>query len=204
MRKFAVLFLGMLVATGLWAAPLCTGLLGQDVLVGGFSCQVSGLVFSNFSASNAGGVPNPSVILSGAGQQAGTIFLQFNPNLVNPPQDMYFRFKVTGYHIGADLHVGGAGASINEVVCGVPFVNDWCTQQNILANLTANSGGSAAAYYPGPANVAYVFKDINVSGANGHLTNFNETFIVPEPVTLLLIGSGLVGLGLLRRRMPKA
>lgn len=204
MRKWVVLTLGLLVGLSLSAAPLCTNQLGSNVLTPGFECQVANLVFSNFSAQNAGNVPSPAVYLVNAGIYGNSAFLNFNPMMGNSQveQDIHFWFKVTGAHQGADLHVGGSGASINEIVCSGPF-GAWnqCTG-TILANLVASSGQFVVGYYN--ASQAWIFKDI-YHAKGGHLTDFTETFvIIPEPVTLLLIGSGLLGLGLLRRRWPKA
>jgi hypothetical protein len=51
----------------------------------------------------------------------------------------------------------------------------------------------------------YIFKDINEDG--GLLSEFSQGFNpstgVPEPVTTVLLGSGLLALGLLYRRARK-
>jgi hypothetical protein len=58
---------------------------------------------------------------------------------------------------------------------------------------------------------AYIYKDISVDGRTGNvfgaadagaLSGFTQSFhtAVPEPMTLSMMGLGLLGLGLVRRR----
>jgi hypothetical protein len=67
-----------------------------------------------------------------------------------------------------------------------------------------------------PAASLYIFKDIGVLpnypvAGGGSVSSFSQTFsvpgggsgsgsTVPEPVTMMLVGSGLVAVGFLRRR----
>ena len=197
------------------ADPLCTtAVIGApNVLAGGFSCNQLGLDFSNFTASNAGLVPNPIVNLTMVTIVGNTVNLTFNPGLdaTNGREDIYFNFMVSGTLLGVDLTNGGTGlTSIGETVCSAPLVNNACPAgATLLASFTAASQQTKAATFAAPSQVSYVFKDIfatadtetgTVSNA-GHLSSFTESFDtpVPEPITFMLIGSGLLALGLIRR-----
>lgn len=176
----------------------------------GYSCALGGLVFDNFSAVIFWTPPPAAVVNIGSGSVTnGVVYLNFNPNMVTPPDpmDMWFMFRVVGGVNQVDLQVGGLGASIDEIICDSAGLdpNGGCAGVQ-LANLSASSGQPRQwVYLPGQNFVSpiWVFKDIYVTGLNGHLTQFSESFHVPEPLTLTLIGSGLLGFGLLRRRLKK-
>ena len=57
-----------------------------------------------------------------------------------------------------------------------------------------------------PAQMVSVISDVEViSGSNGtaNISDVFETFTTPEPLTLVLVGAGLLGLGLLSRRTKR-
>jgi hypothetical protein len=222
MKRF-VFLMALVVAFGAvaGAANVCGSNPAQNVLAGNYSCSLGGLTFDNFSA-----VPNwtppPSLVINIMGTSNftnGVVYLNFNPNLWvdvgNPPLDVYFQFRVTGSVNQVDLRVLGTGAFISEYVCddqGLdPNGGCWGDQ---LANLGNSSGNPRVwayfyqnqSYEEGPI---WVWKDINVHstpgnpGMPGELSQFSQSFHVPEPLTLTLIGSGLLGFGLLRRRLKK-
>ena len=118
---------------------------------------------------------------------------------------MYFWFQVTGYVLGVDLYNGGQGiTSIGETVCSDPFSGIACNDTS-LATMTANTGDPRMVRYFTPDDSIYIWKDIYVeydpTGENsGHLTGFEQSFHTPEPMTFVLIGTGLLGLGILGRR----
>jgi hypothetical protein len=116
----------------------------------------------------------------------------------------------TGYQSGTptitytyafDINTAGFGAIPNGVITTTGGKDP---VQNFDATLNGNFGSTVIETF----NVSNTVVGGAVTGASGVLTiTATETEIpsnnVPEPVTLSLIGSGLLGLGLLRRRHAK-
>jgi len=224
-KVFAVAAALFLVAALGSAAPMCTT--GPTLLTSSFSCSIGGLTFSNFQVMAAAGNSAPEVDLVSADTASGMVNLQFNPNMSAPPsggsQDIYFWYQVSGGVTGVQSTVGGSNASILEKVCSAAFSGTSCNNGVTLASLavfSAPPGPSSASANIASTNPLFVFKDINVSpnspsAGGGILTEFTQSFStgaggaggagggqggqVPEPVSFVLMGSGLVALSLVRK-----
>ena len=184
------------------------------------------LVFSNFSVPNAtGGAPGFIDILAGSDYDSvtGVAYLNFNPNLSGPNEDTQFLFEVTGGVSQIDMSVGGSDATITERACANPIATS-----GPLAALCENSAGTESVAPLGQITVfsgepdqpilsglftttspIYIFKDIESGSlADSQLSEFTQSFepgpSTPEPLSMVLLGSGLLGLGLLRRRSRKS
>jgi hypothetical protein len=172
----------------------------------GYGCTAGTLTFSNFSAVAAtNGFVADVMLVSSSVDAAGTVYLNFNPTL-NANQDIWFYFTVSGGLTGVDLGVGGNNGFATEVVCSAPVIigginNNMCPVGTELARFSAVSGHTADVSFPQGVYTAYVFKDVGVN--QGEMSSLNQSFHVPEPMTFVLIGTGLVGLGLIRRRARK-
>jgi hypothetical protein len=190
-------------------------------------CTVGVLTFQNFSyVINTGSSTTSPPDLALTADSAGPpIVLTLNPNLATG-SDMDVAFQVVGGINSVDLQfaesITGTGF-VNETVCTV-FAGPAspCPTQDVLATLFINASGvneSAGAACPGTCTISsvngdalvtfggsvgqlWVLKDLN-TGSGGNFSAVNESFGVPEPMTLSLLGAGLLGLGLLRKRMQK-
>jgi hypothetical protein len=176
-----------------------------------FSC--AGLTFSNFIGIDAGGVPNPNVSLVAAETtNTGNVNLLFNPGLT-AGQDLHLFFTVTGGLNGIDLSVGGTTTSaVTERACGAPLItsttdtNRLCPSGTGListpgSSINATAGQTVATALTGTSQQTWIFKDITTGSSDVDLTSLTQSFHpIPEPMSFVLMGSGLLGLGLARRR----
>lgn len=184
------------------AAPLCTSSIGSNVLDTGFVCELGTLTFSNFQAVGA-----TKIDLMGATFNGSVVYLTFNPYMAptQGPMDVYFYMTVSGAWIdGVDLINGGSsGTSIFERVCSSPIgQGNICPENTQVAEMTASGGNQAEVLFQGSYQTLYIYKDILVP-ENEHLSSFTQSFHIPEPMTFVLIGTGLLGLGLFGKRLRR-
>jgi hypothetical protein len=142
---------------------------------------VSGVNGFNFSVSNPG---------------TGVLELDYS-NIGT--SDIQVSFQISPGVVGMTLK--GVTSQVTEVICATPASNSaannnaGCSPAINSSPLFVTVGGSAFSAVTA-ANKDYVFKDI-LGGSE------NQQVLTPEPVTFSLMGVGLLGLGLIGRRIRK-
>ena len=175
-------------------------------------CDFGGLTFSNFNVSASAGFSAATV-----GLGPSSIATPTNVNLIYQlsttpgvgPGDVLLSYgvtaspgtKLTGIDLTNDAITGPV--VIGEVACRVMFsTTGTCAPADRLAMLVATTGQTMNALFASPVDFAFLHKDIDVR-AGGFISDFSNSHdisTVPEPATLLLLGSTLTGMGLAWRR----
>lgn len=180
-----------------------------------FVTGASGTLFSNFTVSptsaTVGIDTNPlDTFVAGSEVVLGFQLSGITPD-ANGNFDLLLFYQVTGGISGIDL---GLQASINpdhrsgnvtltEIACSQAFTSSSCGGTT-FANITATSTGSFASAIQtfSTQNTVFIKKDIQFNNF-ATLSEISDSVVIPEPMTLSLMGAGLLGLGLMRRRFNK-
>jgi|ERR1700733_11199570 hypothetical protein len=223
MKKLVLCFAAIMAVSGIAAANgLCVNT-AIDVTVtpgGSFACGT--LVFSDFyltdlTGNSSGMLDINSVSIS----NQGVVTLQENPNLeTGGSEDLWF--TVSGTLNSISLAPGGTSATVTERACSNSIATfgdtaDLCsnTGQSAfvapLGQLTVQSGDPLQQIAPGiyTSGPVHIMESINAGEGSG-LSDIYQGFgdppsvpSVPEPITLVLLGSALAFLGIAGRRLRK-
>ena len=221
MNRFLTLLAFLVLASSAFASSTTCPLPNSPYsgYLGGFSCVSGNLMFNDFFYSATPGSPSASNVMVTPLTDTGNEGLLFHANWTGN-MDSLLTFTVTD-RVGliTDLHLSfngatlGAGsvATATETVCLGGQI-DTCgnpigiSRQLMVPNSTSPTND--AIFFAGVHSIQ-VRKDISVSAAQGGNANISfvtNTFSqsdVPEPLSLALFGSGLVALGLMRKRAKR-
>jgi len=200
----ALMFVG--ITSVAMAAPACTAPT-PNITTFFAGCEAGNMLFSNFVYTPTGGA-GPATSVSSIPIANGNVTFNTNPNQgssVNS-QESILTFTVAtldinAFIIGASSSNGGNGTStVRQVVCaGTISATGVCTG-TLLQDVT-NAGGTATPTQSfAGQNTVSVWRDINTP-INTAVTAASFDFTAtPEPIAFVLMGSGLVGLALFRKR----
>ncbi len=220
MKKFLLVLMGVALTTSIALASPTTCLLPNApysaYIVSGFSCVTGNLMFSGFQYSATAGSPSAAQITVTPITTDFNEGFQFNGNWSGNMDSLLVftitavRGTITDLHLSFNGIASGAGSSAN-------VAENFCLDGALATCPVAQSGQLSVTNPPAKFNDVVFFagahsiqvsKDISVfAGPNGtaSISQVTNSFSqpAPEPLSLVLFGSGLLALGLIRHRAKK-
>jgi hypothetical protein len=217
--KLLVCFAGLVLASTAAMATTTSCQTGSlsAYLASGFTCQSGSLIFTDFDYQGTGSAASSITVdpLTASDDEGFQFQGGWNTHSVNgasSSEDSQITYTVQ--HPGGLIDtlslafgssVSGTGvSSVQERFClGSSLAGCPSAEQGAITLTNPGTMLSNRAFFAGVASVS-VTKDISVtSGINGtaSIANVTDTFSSPEPLSFVLLGTGLLGIGLMRRRL---
>jgi len=193
----------------------------SSYLATSLACVSGSLIFSDFGYQGTGQVSSPSSVSitplnspdDEGFQFAGGWSVQ-SQNGVSSSEDSQISYTVQhpgglidSLSLSFSSAVTGTGsASVTEQFClGAPVNSCPQATEGSVAVTNPGSGFSDRAFFAGVESVGILDSVTVTSGMSGtaRISNFSNTFSSPEPLSFVLLGSGLLGIGLTRRRLNR-
>jgi len=217
MKRLLLLTVVLIAAASIVSATPCTGATTIAALIatnGTGGCTSQGVTFSNFSYTGtmASNLVLATLVSSSTGGQYSDGW-SFGPaHGWTTSFTLGFTVSVTP---GNPEGVGQITQTADQIFAGLtgPTNHDAASDIETGGAITPNpltmiaTTGGGESVQTNPYFLTTVTTASNITVVPGHnLSNYEQAFYsaaIPEPVTFVLIGSGLIGLTFLRRRLHK-
>jgi len=211
----------LLASSALATTTTCPRMSTSSYLETSFACTSGSLLFSDFSYQGTGQGSNPSSVSIAPLSTPDDEGFQFSggwsvqsQNGVSSSEDSQIGYTVQ--HPGglidslslsfSSVVTGTGSASVTEQFClGAPVNSCPQATEGSVAVTNPGSGFSDRAFFAGVESVGILDSVTVTSGMSGtaSISNFGNTFSSPEPLSFVLLGTGLLGIALMRRRLDR-
>ena len=218
--KGLVFLSSLLLVSSVWASPTaCDDGPLSAYLGAGYSCQSGNLIFSDFNYQGTGLGANVITVhpladfdQEGFGFAGAWSASSFNGASAREDSTIIYTVRKTAGLIDSidlsfrSVAIGTGQASVEESFCLGASISG-CQNENkgMLAVTNPGAGFSNKAFFAAVGQVSISENISVVSGINGSaiINNVSNTFSSPEPLSFVLLGTGLLGIGLMRRRLAR-